>query len=92
MNWRDENITEKQKATIIKMQGILGWTCEVPTKRGEACDRIKELLKEADKRIAVTGTMKYNPKFETGQDELESDLFDIDEIDGDIFEFNDNEF
>ena len=71
MNWREENITEKQKATIIKMQGILDWTCDIPVKRGEACDRIKELMNETDKRIAITGTMRYNSKFETVQDDLE---------------------
>jgi hypothetical protein len=79
MNWREENITEKQKATIIKMQGILDWTCKIPTKRGEACDRIKELMKETDKRIAVTGTMKYNPKFDiAGDNEFDNDVLDTD--------------
>jgi hypothetical protein len=91
MNWREENITEKQKATIIKMQGILDWTCDIPVKRGEACDRIKELMNETDKRIAITGTMRYNSKFETVQDDLEGDLIDIDEIENDIFDFNEGD-
>ena len=90
-NWREENITEKQEATIIKMQGILGWTCDIPTKRGEVCDRIKELMKETSKRIAVTGTMRYNPDYELQYDELEGDLFDADEIEGDIFDFNEGD-
>ena len=90
MNWRKENITEKQKTTIIKMQGILGWTYDIPLNKGEACDRIKELMNETDKRIAVTGTMKYNPNFETVQDDLEGDLFDVDEIENDIFDFNES--
>ena len=89
MNWREESITEKQEATIIKMQGILGWTRDIPTKRGEACDRIKELMKEASKRIAVTGTMRYNPDYELQYGEVEGDFLDVDEIDNDVFEFND---
>ena len=92
MNWREENITEKQKATIIKMQRILDLTRDIPTKRGEACDRIKELIKETDKRIAVTGTMKYNPDYELQYDEYGSVPFDIDEIDRDVFEFHDDNF
>ena len=91
MNWREENITEKQKTTIIKMQGILGWTCDIPVKRGEACDRIKELMKEADKRIAITGTMRYSPKFETIEDDLEGDFFDVEEIENDVFDFNEGD-
>ena len=90
MNWREENITEKQKATIIKMQRILGWTCDISTKRGEACDRIKELMKEASKRIAVTGTMGYNPDYELQYSELEDDFIDVNEIENDVFEFNDD--
>ena len=89
MNWREENITEKQKATIIKMQYILDWTCDIPVKKGEACDRIKELMKEASKRIAVTGTMRYNPEYELQYGEVEGDFLDMNEIDNDVFEFND---
>jgi hypothetical protein len=92
MNWREENITEKQEATIIKMQGILGWTSDIPTKRGEACDRIKELMKETDKRIAVTGTMEYNLEYELQYNEIENIDDDVDEIDGDIFEFEGDDF
>jgi hypothetical protein len=91
MNWREENITEKQEATINKMQRILGWTCDIPTKRGEAYDRIKELMKETSKRIAVTGTMGYNPDYELQYDELENDFFDVDEIDGNTIDFFDDD-
>jgi hypothetical protein len=91
-NWREENITEKQEATIIKMQRILAWTCDIPTKRGEACDRIKELIKETGKRIGVTGTMGYNPDYELQYDELEGNFFDADEIDNNVIDFFDDDF
>jgi hypothetical protein len=88
MNWRDENITDKQLQTIIKMQGILGWTVEIPDKRGPACDRIKELIKETETRIAVTGSMGHNSDFDINNDE---NAGDDDEIDGnnESFGFND---
>lgn len=91
MNWRDENITEKQEATINKMKGILGWTCTTPDKRGAACDLIKQMMAEADKRVAITGTMKYSPAFDTaGDDELDSDALDSDV--GLFSELEDDEF
>jgi hypothetical protein len=91
MNWRDENITDKQEATILKMMGILDWKIKVPKKRGEACDLIKQMMAEADKRVAVTGTMKYNPAFDTaGDDELDGDALDSDV--GLFSELEDDEF
>jgi len=77
MNWRDNEITDKQLQTIIKMQGILGWTCEIPTKKGLACDRIKELMAETEKRIAITGCMKYTAEFDGYgmQDEIYDEIY-----------------
>jgi hypothetical protein len=90
MNWRDEETTEKQKATIIKMSGILDWKTLIPEKRGNACDLIKQMMAEADKRIAVTGTMRVNPNFETIHDD---DCIDDDIIsDGTTEFFDDNDF
>ena len=55
--WRSEKPTKKQINTIIKMQSIMGWTCDIPKTKGECCDRIKKLMNEADTRISITGTM-----------------------------------
>lgn len=62
--WRDDDITDKQKSTIIKMAGILDWNCNIPDKKGPAADIIKELMAEAEKRIAITGSMGYNPEYD----------------------------
>jgi hypothetical protein len=89
MNWRDEETTEKQKATIVKMSGILDWKTCVPEKRGDACDLIKKMMAETDKRIAITGTMRVNPNYETIQDD---DYINEDSMDDDTTEFfDDNE-
>ena len=90
MNWRDENATEKQIATIIKMRGILDWKVDVPQKRGEACDLIKNMIAETNKRIAITGTMRVDRNFETINDE--DNCLDDDDAFNDsttLFEFRD---
>ena len=88
MNWRDENATEKQIATIAKMSGILSWKVEVPQKRGDACDLIKDMMAEANKRVAVTGTMRVDKRFETIDDDdcLDDDTFSESTS---LFEFED---
>jgi hypothetical protein len=77
-SWRDNAITPKQKKTIIKMRGILGWKMPVPEKKGPAADLISQMMKEAEKRIAITGSMGYRSEFDGyGMDEYDATESDI---------------
>lgn len=67
--WREEPITDKQKQYIIKLCAALDWDTPIPSSKGNASDLIGKMIAEAEKRIAITGRVKYDPCFDMYGDE-----------------------
>ena len=63
-NWRQDKITDKQFDACVNMKSALGWKCEIPVTKGEACDLIDQMKKEIQKRLAITGRIGYSRVFD----------------------------